>query len=536
MNTIWRNLLWREWHEHKWKLAALSAIMLSLQLFVVFEDPGLYTPQIMIWVLCGAPGAFFLGLQAASGERSGRTLEFVRALPVDIRRIAIAKLAMGAIASVLPIAAAVLLAIVWLLFRQAMGVSLGLRQPFMAHPAPLADAMLCGTAAAGFSLSVYLWTAAIGMNQPTELRAAAAGTAALVGWTAICSIALFLREFDRDGEVFNHGPFWEYALSLSPVGALTSMNVVIPIWRVVVLQFAMLAAVACWAAVRFGRLGPADNRSPAASAPNADSRPLAIPRSRPWRAMAWKQWREAAPLGLAGAGLIVGMTLLYATLGWISSSELYWSPSDELPVFLNGATVIVGLLVALVVGAVSFAADVQPGIWTFWRSRPIDPALWFWPKYFAGAAAVLAFLDLPLAALYFFAAACGWRIGLPLGILTCAPLIHLLAYSAAVCAICWARRAVYASILAFAFVLAVLATPIAFDRFESLNADLIIVELDSRPPADFADFAALYLPFAGVMLGSSLAAMLLGWKGAKSEGGLPDWDRTAGRLRHAFGK
>ena len=61
MRTIWRSLLWREWHEYKWKLAALAAIMFSLQLFEMIEDPGLATPQIFVWVLSGAPGAFFAG-------------------------------------------------------------------------------------------------------------------------------------------------------------------------------------------------------------------------------------------------------------------------------------------------------------------------------------------------------------------------------------------------------------------------------------------------------------------------------------------
>ncbi|HXT59283.1 MAG TPA: hypothetical protein VN699_11650, partial [Pirellulales bacterium] len=269
---------------------------------------------------------------------------------------------------------------------------------------------------------------------------------------------------------------------------------------------------------------PADNRSPLAAPTHSASRPLAAPRGRPWRAMAWKQWREAAPLGLAGAGLIVGMTSLCATLGWLASGEIYWSASNELPHFLNCATVIVGTLVALVVGTASFAADVQPGLWTFWRSRPIPPALWFWPKYFSGAAAVLAFLDLPLAALYLVAAVGNWSIAFPEGILACAPLLHLLAYSFAVCAICWVRRAVYAGILAFGFVAGVLLAPEGWASLEKLNADYVIGELNSAPIVDFADFAATYLPFASVMLGLTLAAMLLAWRGAKHEQGLSDWE------------
>jgi hypothetical protein len=491
----------------------------------MFEDPGLATPQIFVWVLCGAPGAFFLGLHAASGERSGRTLEFVRACPAAMRRFAIAKLAMGAFASVAPVLAAMLLALVWLAIWRATGGAVAYREAmFTEQAAPLTDLLLSGIGAATFSLSVFLWTAAAGMNQPTELRAAATGVVMLVGWTALSCIALFFREFTRPGGIPHHWALWEYVLSFSPIGAITSASVVIPIWRVIALQVAMLSAVACWAAASFGRLSPADNRSPLEAPADAASRPLAAPRGRPWRAMAWKQWREAAPLGLAGAGLIVGMTSLYATLGWLASGEIYWSASNELPHFLNCATVIVGTLVALVVGTASFAADMQPGLWTFWRSRPIPPALWFWPKYFSGAAAVLAFLDLPLAALYLVAAVGNWSIAFPEGILACAPLLHLLAYSFAVCAICWVRRAVYAGILAFGFVAGVVLAPEGWASLEKLNADYVIGELNSAPIVDFADFAATYLPFASVMLGLTLAALLLAWRGAKREQGLSDWE------------
>lgn len=537
MNTIWRNLLWREWHEHKWKLAALSAIMLSLQLFSLAEDPGLATPQIVIWALCGACGAFFLGLHAASGERSGRTLEFVRACPANLRKFAVAKLAMGAIASLLPIVTAMSLAIVWLLVRQAGGASFVYRETFLPGVTPLEDLLLSSAAAMGFVLAVFFWTAAAGMNQPTELRAAAAAVVMFVAWAAMTSAMLFFREFESHRVAGNHPVAWEHALAASPVGCLAIFDLdSVPKWRAIALQLAMLAAVAIWATLRFGRVSAANDRlSPATQAAGLP-RSLAAPRGKPWRAMAWKQWREAAPLGLAGAGLIVGMTLLYAMLGWIASSELYWSPSDELPQFLNDAVVVVGTLIALVVGAVSFAADLQPGLWTFWRSRPIEPAWWFWPKYFAGAAAVLAFLDLPLAALYLVGAAAGWRISFPEGILACAPLIHVLAYSIAVCAICWVRRAVYAGILAFAALLAVLAAPFRRESLDWLNAEYVIHKLNSQPIIDFAHFAATYLPFAATMLGLSLAAMLVAWRGAKSEGGLADWDRAAGRLRHTFVK
>ncbi|HVX63935.1 MAG TPA: hypothetical protein VHC19_25150 [Pirellulales bacterium] len=531
MNTIWRSLIWREWHEHKWKLAALTVIMLSVQIAVILEDHNLDIPVVMIWVLCGGPGAFFIGLHAASGERSGRTLAFVRGLPVSIRRAAIAKLALGAMTSVAPVLAAVLLTIGWAVIWPASGgrIALGRAAMFTDQAGLLADLLLIGLAAAAFSLSLFLWTALAAMNQSTELRAAAVGSAALVGWLLVIVVIAFLGRLGGPSSSL----VWKYAMAATPIGALSSTGLVIPVWRIVTLQLGSLLAVAWWAVMRFGRMGPADDHSPGGARPDELSRPLAAPRSRPWRAMAWKQWREATPLSLAGVGLIFGMTGLFALLGWMASSELDWTPSKELPRFLNGATLVVGTLVALIVGATSFAADLQPGLWTFWRSRPIQPALWFWPKYLAGAAAVLAFLDLPLAALYFIAAAGNWQIEFPQGILACAPLLHLLAYSFAVCAICWVRRAIYAAILAFAFLAGVLGAPVVWPSLECLNVDRVIAAMNATPIVDFADLTATYLPFASVSLVLSAVTMLLAWSGAKHEHGLSDWTPDA-RLARRF--
>ncbi|HXT60689.1 MAG TPA: hypothetical protein VN699_18760, partial [Pirellulales bacterium] len=245
MRTIWRSLLWREWHEHKWKLAALAAIMFSLQLVVIVEDPGMATPQIFVWVLCGAPGAFFLGLHAASGERSGRTLEFVRAFPANMRRFAIAKLAMGAFASVAPVLAALLLAIVWLAIWRATGGAVAYREAmFTEQAAPLTDLLLSGIAAAAFSLSVFLWTAAAGMNQPTELRAAAAGIVMFIGWATLTSVTLVFRAWERHPTIGFHPIAWEYALAAGPAGSLAIIDFdSVPKWQVILLQFVILSAV-----------------------------------------------------------------------------------------------------------------------------------------------------------------------------------------------------------------------------------------------------------------------------------------------------
>ena len=35
MNTIWYSLAWKEWHEHKWKLAAIVATLWGVALSVL---------------------------------------------------------------------------------------------------------------------------------------------------------------------------------------------------------------------------------------------------------------------------------------------------------------------------------------------------------------------------------------------------------------------------------------------------------------------------------------------------------------------
>ena len=57
---------------------------------------------------------------------------------------------------------------------------------------------------------------------------------------------------------------------------------------------------------------------------------------------------------------------------------------DEFARFLEYFAVLsfsIGLAVAMIVGIGVFLYDVGPGLSSFWRSRPINPNLWFWIKF-----------------------------------------------------------------------------------------------------------------------------------------------------------
>ena len=104
MRTIWQSLAWKEWHEHKWKLAALLAIMWGVAMLSAdrngtterFSESG---SSLAIGIV---PLAIFIGLGTAAGERSRGTMPFLQALPVPMWRVALHKLAFGLVTIILP--------------------------------------------------------------------------------------------------------------------------------------------------------------------------------------------------------------------------------------------------------------------------------------------------------------------------------------------------------------------------------------------------------------------------------------------------
>ncbi len=155
-------------------------------------------------------------------------------------------------------------------------------------------------------------------------------------------------------------------------------------------------------------------------------------------ALAWINLRQAVPIAFWGLLLAALFTLLQSS----GSSQDF---RTELP----GNTWIVATLWGVVVGTGIFAAELQPGLSAFWRSRPLTIGSWFWCKFFTGLMAVLLVLD---GATIFvsWGTPISHTSGMSRSYIACMPILHALTYSLAVLGVCWLRRPILGGIFAIA--------------------------------------------------------------------------------------
>jgi hypothetical protein len=153
--------------------------------------------------------------------------------------------------------------------------------------------------------------------------------------------------------------------------------------------------------------------------------------------------RESGPLLLIGAALIVGSSLLAFLLE--PRTRTSW---DTYPSYLIGMSVAFGFVIAVAVGIGVCLYEVSPGISTFWRSRPIQPDVWFWTKFLTSGTLLMAVLYLPIA----FAFQIAPTLHAPISaaekrMLMCILLLHFATFASAAAMTCLVRNAVYAAIL-----------------------------------------------------------------------------------------
>src|SRR5215211_3077949 len=70
MRSILHSLAWKEWHEHKWKLVSMVAVLWGTGALAMFEGRrDAFALAGVVMALCIGPFAFFIGLGAAANER-----------------------------------------------------------------------------------------------------------------------------------------------------------------------------------------------------------------------------------------------------------------------------------------------------------------------------------------------------------------------------------------------------------------------------------------------------------------------------------
>jgi hypothetical protein len=363
MSAVINSLCRKEFHELKWAVAAAAAIALAIPLSYVGRGAGavLAAVHMSLWTYPLFAGVIF-GMRAAAGERAGRTASFVAALPASIHLLGAVSISAALVAACAPLV---------LLLLTGLAIS------------PLVDASHEGAGVPlgeVFGLSVLATTCCIavvalsGLGQPSEMRAGAVGFAAIivtwfVGFLALAFLMSWLLALQliQGGEAERWWPIM--ALSAAVIGAILLIGLFI--WRYSRAVEPIVHRERWWA---IGGWMPAQLRSPTA-------------------ALAWKGIRESGTLGaqvfLAAALLSVAVA---AIVQQSDSRALMRFIASTLSAFLLAG----GFLLALLVGVGAVTSDLQPGVNTFWRSRPISASAWYWTRYGIGLVTLLVAIELPL--------------------------------------------------------------------------------------------------------------------------------------------
>jgi ABC-type transport system involved in multi-copper enzyme maturation permease subunit len=171
---------------------------------------------------------------------------------------------------------------------------------------------------------------------------------------------------------------------------------------------------------------------------------LAPPRRSQLAAVLWKQLRETGPFVMLGVAAIIGSSMLMFQL------SVNQGRNGEFSNILLGMCGYLGFFIVIVAGIGVLLDDLKPGLHTFWRSRPINPDLWFWTKFLTGLTTTTVALGIPLLLALWFMPEDIWQNYHEL--LSITPTLFLSIYCFAVVAIALVRRPIYAAIFAIGLI------------------------------------------------------------------------------------
>ncbi len=471
MSSTLQSLMVKEWHEQKWRCASLSAICLSVVAFAMVRDPEVVIVLgVLVIFFLAFPGTVFIAMGVAAGERAGGTLELLRVLPIKMRKIAAVRLIAGAVTCLTPIFFVMVLVGGWLGAIHLLAAFGHESASRMIRSVDLIAGIdeFAGLAAAAICccVSVYLWVIAVGIRQRTELRAGLVGIGVLVGWFMLLAFiyigAMVLHPqqdpFSGQGFVFQF--LFSILSGMSPYGlVLRWENTEFPIWWISVLQVVSGCLLIMWVLRRYGEVTHHDNASPTQEPATADDEAIGHPRRSAVMAVAWKQWRDTVPMAAIGLAFITLFAVgpIIDNLRMQSRGITIEDTTRNAVSWISETSMTIGVMLALLVGVGTFVGDYQPGMLTFWRSRPISPRLWFWSKYLTG----LVVVEVTMISPWIMAqVVTGWYdLWTGPGYLVTAMVLYLFVYSASVWMACLLRHTVYAGVMAAGVVALVLIPP-----------------------------------------------------------------------------
>ena len=452
--AIWANLLWKEWHEHRWKLAALTAILLGgfASIWATdFREDAL--PFAWFILMLYTPLAtLFIGVGLTAGERAQGTLGCLQKLPVSVRSVALVKLVVGYATCVLP--GILLFGLCWLIVASGW------------NPRLLSTDIPPGILGSGLwwleiglvfllsSASLLVWVVSLGVKQTTELRAGALALLVIVGlWllggASMMALQRLLLVPEESVELYNQISLMMVSLvGVLPGGVfllgLTPQGFFPPTTRLMAwcLFIGVHAALIWWWTIRYGSQATRVHSAVEFPEPTTEKFSwLGAPRHTPFRSILWKQVRECLPI----IGGVLALAFGYrAFLMTVAGDGFDLSTRVQAVIW---TTAMSGFLAAILVGVACFQDDLNSGLSGFWRSRPIDPDQWFWIKYASG----LAVLATVFGGVY----AIAWLLDPSESTQSSEHLLQVVfsfwtVYASAVCVACLVRNVIYAGILSFA--------------------------------------------------------------------------------------
>lgn len=367
MRTIAHSLAWKEFREHRSDVLATIAVVLAMPLYFAMRDPEmvLFVIGVELAVYPFLAGTFF-GMRVAAGERTSRTAAFLCALPVRPQVFGLSRIAVACAGVLLPL---VPLVAVSELVERWLGA------PSLRGALSWAHYLTCGlgTLAAMFVVALF------GTGARSEVRVATRGLLALV---ILLISGIKAMEFAQ-----RHIPFFRNALTTPPPGWPRDIQYLAALSLCLAVATPILAAL-CVAG--YGRsIGPLPERRTGWF----DVRGYSPARlASPLAALAWKDLREIAAMCSQVLALSLLLSLLIGVL--IVPSR----PVDAVRAGMNAladALWLGGFVLAILIGVGTVAADLQPSVNTFWRSRPISASAWYWTKYWLGMTAILVTIAAP---------------------------------------------------------------------------------------------------------------------------------------------
>lgn len=465
--TIWKILIWKEWHEHKWKLLALTAILMSVYLAMLSEDLTMPTRDsgdvlfaLMLALLAHTLFApLFIGMSVCTAEHASRSIEFIRAQPFSLKEAARVRFVMGAVLLIVPIIVCYLCSVLFVTIWPGTMPGSSIENAGLPGSWSIMRAMTAYVGIGiGASLNAYAWVTAVMVNQRTEFRAG------LIGLVTIVLIVLIgasgMSGWDNEIKSGRVSIPYLAALMSTPLAYMGMVDFIRQsrselIFFALVWQAVLTVHLSRLAIRRYGYEPWFAGWQIRVDRPERDaSRVLGRPLASPWWALFWMQMRQTLPVGLVGLAVVCLTTLVV---------DPRFNP--------QGWHAFVGSLLALLIGVGSFVHELEPKLHTFWRSRPISPSAWFWLKFTAGFVVLVVLFDLPYFLLAWGQYIYPWsayrpEFAIPLGseppslIIALFPvLMHLFVYSLAVLAACAIRHSVYSTVIAVCVVLAFVLLP-----------------------------------------------------------------------------